>query len=104
MAVGASVLVLAACASDGSGDGAPGAGVGASGAEGPVSDGTGETSGDDTSADEDAPGQGGGSADEDPPALDGPAAPDFTLALADGSEFVLSAEQRATFLIFWAEW
>jgi type IV pilus biogenesis protein CpaD/CtpE len=45
----------------------------------------------------------------DPTAAESPAtavevAPDFTLALADGGEFRLSAEQRATFLVFWAEW
>lgn len=33
-----------------------------------------------------------------------PEAPDFTLDLADDSEFVLSEEKRATFLVFWAEW
>lgn len=41
---------------------------------------------------------------DDSVALEGPEAPEFTLDLADGSEFVLSAEDRATFLVFWAEW
>ena len=31
-------------------------------------------------------------------------APDFTLALADGSTFVLSEEARPVFMVFWAEW
>ncbi|HEU4750455.1 MAG TPA: hypothetical protein VFT54_05295 [Acidimicrobiia bacterium] len=31
-------------------------------------------------------------------------APDFTLQLGDGSDFVLSAEQKPVFLVFWAEW
>ena len=29
---------------------------------------------------------------------------DFTFALADGSEFALSAEQKPVYLVFWAEW
>jgi len=37
-------------------------------------------------------------------AVDGPAAPDFTLVLADGTEFSLSAEQKPVYLVFWAEW
>ena len=36
--------------------------------------------------------------------VEGPAAPDFTLALGDGGEFTLSAEQKPVYLIFWAEW
>ena len=35
---------------------------------------------------------------------DAPPAPDFTLALDDGSEFVLSAEQKPVYMVFWAEW
>jgi len=35
---------------------------------------------------------------------DAPPAPDFTLALEDGSEFVLSAEQKPVYMVFWAEW
>lgn len=31
-------------------------------------------------------------------------APDFTLALGDGSAFVLSDETRPVFMVFWAEW
>ncbi len=38
------------------------------------------------------------------PSVEGPAAPDFTLALGDGGEFTLSAEQKPVYLIFWAEW
>ncbi|MBM3696518.1 MAG: TlpA family protein disulfide reductase [Actinobacteria bacterium] len=34
----------------------------------------------------------------------GPAAPDFTLALADGGEFRLGDEDRPVLLVFWAEW
>jgi hypothetical protein len=39
-----------------------------------------------------------------PPPVDGPAAPDFTFALADGSTFSLSGEQKPVYLVFWAEW
>lgn len=38
------------------------------------------------------------------PVVEGPAAPDFTLALGDGGEFTLSAEEKPVYLIFWAEW
>lgn len=31
-------------------------------------------------------------------------APDFTLALADGSSFTLSEEAKPVFMVFWAEW
>ena len=41
---------------------------------------------------------------EAPVVVDGPPAPDFTLALADGSDFVLSAEQKPVYMVFWAEW
>jgi peroxiredoxin len=36
--------------------------------------------------------------------VDAPPAPDFTLALDDGSEFVLSDEQKPVYVVFWAEW
>jgi uncharacterized low-complexity protein len=36
--------------------------------------------------------------------IEGPAAPDFTFALADGSGFSLSGEQKPVYLVFWAEW
>jgi hypothetical protein len=36
--------------------------------------------------------------------VEGPAAPDFTLALGDGGDFTLSVEQKPVYLIFWAEW
>lgn len=38
------------------------------------------------------------------PTVEGPTAPDFTLALGDGGEFTLSAEQKPVYLVFWAEW
>ncbi len=31
-------------------------------------------------------------------------APDFTLELGEGGEFVLSAETKPVYLVFWAEW
>ena len=41
---------------------------------------------------------------EDLPPIDGPAAPDFSLELSDGSTFVLSEETRPVYMVFWAEW
>ncbi len=38
------------------------------------------------------------------PSFDGPPAPDFELALNDGSTFRLSDEQKPVYLVFWAEW
>ncbi|MDJ0664093.1 MAG: hypothetical protein QNJ75_06000 [Acidimicrobiia bacterium] len=38
------------------------------------------------------------------PSFDGPPAPGFDLALADGSTFSLTAEQKPTYMVFWAEW
>ena len=38
------------------------------------------------------------------PSFDGPAAPDFELALDGGSRFVLSDEVKPVYLVFWAEW
>lgn len=38
------------------------------------------------------------------PQVEGPVAPDFTFALADGSAFTLSEEQKPVYLVFWAEW
>ena len=35
---------------------------------------------------------------------EGEPAPDFTLALADGNEFSLSADSRPVYMVFWAEW
>ncbi len=35
---------------------------------------------------------------------DGPAAPNFTLVLDDGSTFELAAASRPVMLVFWAEW
>lgn len=34
----------------------------------------------------------------------GTVAPDFSLALGDGSTFTLSEEARPVFMVFWAEW
>lgn len=31
-------------------------------------------------------------------------APDFTLALGDGSNYSLSGDQKPVYLVFWAEW
>ena len=38
------------------------------------------------------------------PRLDGPSAPDFTLPLAGGGEFTLSAAAKPVYMVFWAEW
>ena len=38
------------------------------------------------------------------PSFDGPAAPDFDLALSDGSTFLLSDEEKPVYIVFWAEW
>lgn len=38
------------------------------------------------------------------PPLEGPAAPDFTLALEPNGEFVLSQEVNPVYMVFWAEW
>ncbi|MCP5115704.1 MAG: hypothetical protein GY953_33165 [bacterium] len=38
------------------------------------------------------------------PSFDGPPAPDFELALSDGSTFRLSDEQKPVYVVFWAEW
>lgn len=35
---------------------------------------------------------------------DRPLAPDFTLELADGGEYTLSAGAKPVYLVFWAEW
>lgn len=41
---------------------------------------------------------------EQPSGPDGDPAPDFTLALADGSSFSPSAETKPIYMVFWAEW
>jgi len=41
---------------------------------------------------------------ETAPPTEGPPAPDFSLALGDGSEFTLSEEQKPVYMVFWAEW
>ena len=38
------------------------------------------------------------------PADDFGEAPEFTLELGEGGEFVLSAEPKPVYLVFWAEW
>jgi len=40
----------------------------------------------------------------EPSGVDGPAAPDFSLALADGSTYQLSADSKPVYMVFWAEW
>ena len=35
---------------------------------------------------------------------DAPPAPDFTLALGDGTSFTLSEESKPVYMIFWADW
>jgi len=35
---------------------------------------------------------------------DGPVAPDFTMALADGGTFTLSEQMKPVYMIFWADW
>lgn len=49
---------------------------------------------------------GGSDAQPDDPGTqpDGPLAPDFTLALANGDEFTLSAAVKPVYMVFWAEW
>ena len=84
------VLSVAACAGDG-------------GAEATVPPTT-------TTATSQAPGAGGEDTSTTlgvtaaPPQIEGPAAPDFVFALADGSSFSLSDEQKPVYLVFWAEW
>ena len=34
----------------------------------------------------------------------GPTAPDFDLALADGTTFSLAAVDKPVYMVFWAEW
>jgi hypothetical protein len=37
-------------------------------------------------------------------APEGPEAPDFTMALADGDTFTLSEQSLPVYMIFWADW
>lgn len=39
-----------------------------------------------------------------PSGVDGPAAPDFSLVLSDGSTFTLSEGSKPVYMVFWAEW
>jgi hypothetical protein len=60
------------------------------------------TDADATDTTDDAPVQGSSTEATEP---SGPVAPDFTLPIGTGSEeFVLSAETRPVYLVFWAEW
>lgn len=38
------------------------------------------------------------------PPIDGPAAPQFELALHSGDTFSLEGEQKPIYMVFWAEW
>lgn len=42
--------------------------------------------------------------DATPSGVDGPAAPDFSLVLSDGSTFTLSEGSKPVYMVFWAEW
>ncbi len=53
-------------------------------------------------AGDDAPDETAATASE--PSFDGPPAPDFELALADGTAFTLTGEQKPVYMVFWAEW
>lgn len=61
-----------------------------------------EDSTDPTSAS--SPSDGDTSTEEAKPLPEGPAAPDFTLALEPSGEFVLSQEVKPVYMVFWAEW
>lgn len=41
---------------------------------------------------------------QNPSGVEGPAAPDFSLVLADGSTFTLSEGSKPVYMVFWAEW
>ena len=51
-----------------------------------------------------SPADGDSAVNEAKPAPEGPAAPDFTLALEPSGEFVLSQEVKPVYMVFWAEW
>ena len=96
------VLSLAACAADG-GTQEP------TGADSPATSEATSTS----QASSDSIASGGGEegttsteaeVSDSPLQVEGPAAPDFTFALSDGSSFSLSDEQKPVYLVFWAEW
>jgi hypothetical protein len=121
-------LVLAACASDEDADSAAVAesgspnGDGAAGVEidsASVSDGgaaadpgSGGESASPTDASSDpSDGMADGTADAegvasspDAPMIEGEPAPDFTLALADGTSYTLSEGAKPVYMVFWAEW
>ena len=40
----------------------------------------------------------------EPSGVEGPDAPDFSLALGDGSTYQLAADDKPVYLVFWAEW
>lgn len=89
------VVVAAGCATD---DTPPDAGSGSS-----AGDEAGEAPQEPDATGEPAP-EGDEDVQDDDPALEGPAAPAFMLELADGGVFDVTAEERVTFLVFWAEW
>jgi hypothetical protein len=43
-------------------------------------------------------------APEKSPPPEGPAAPDFIMALGDGGSFTLSEQAKPVYMIFWADW
>ena len=45
-----------------------------------------------------------GAADTTPATSDRPAAPDFSLPLADGGTYTLSEGSKPVYMVFWAEW
>jgi hypothetical protein len=53
---------------------------------------------------ETAPTSAGTEALDAPPSFDGPPAPEFELALANGGNFNLADEQKPVYMVFWAEW
>ncbi|MEN8239056.1 MAG: hypothetical protein ABFR53_07640 [Actinomycetota bacterium] len=64
-----------------------------------------QATGDDPSPTRDSMGDGGASlVPNETIAPEGPAAPDFTMALQDGGTFTLSEQAKPVYMIFWAEW
>lgn len=45
-----------------------------------------------------------GSTEVTAPKPEGPVAPNFTLALASGNDFVLADAAKPVYMVFWAEW
>jgi hypothetical protein len=97
MVVGAMALVAAACGGDEATESVSSSSVATTAVTATTVPAT-ETPGNDVATSTTAP------PESAPPPVDGPPAPDFMLALDDGSDFVLSAEQKPVYMIFWAEW